>query len=30
VAGRPFTMRFMDERKLKQAESTPWQTIPTS
>jgi hypothetical protein len=30
VAGRPFTMRFMDERKLKQAESTLWQTIPTS
>jgi hypothetical protein len=30
VAGRPFTMRFMDERKLKQAESTTWQTIPTS
>jgi hypothetical protein len=30
VAGRPFTMRFIDERKLKQAESTTWQTIPTS
>jgi hypothetical protein len=30
VAGRPFTMRFMDERRLKQAESTLWQTIPTS
>ena len=30
VAGRPFTMRFIDERKLKQAESTRWQTIPTS
>jgi hypothetical protein len=30
VAGRPFTMRFIDERKLKEAESTTWQTIPTS
>jgi hypothetical protein len=30
VAGRPFTMRFIDERKLKRAESTTWQTIPTS
>jgi hypothetical protein len=23
VAGRPFTMRFIDDRKLKQAENTP-------
>jgi hypothetical protein len=23
VAGRPFTMRFIDDRKLKQAEKTP-------
>jgi hypothetical protein len=23
VAGRPFTMRFSDDRKLKQAEKTP-------
>ena len=30
VAGRPFTMRFIDERKLKQAESRTWQMIPTS
>ena len=29
VAGRPFTIRFIDDRKLKQAESTRWQTILT-
>jgi hypothetical protein len=23
VAGRPFTMRFIDDRKLKQAENAP-------
>ena len=25
VAGRPFTMRFTDDRKLKQAENVSWQ-----
>jgi hypothetical protein len=29
VAGRPFTMRLIDERKLKQAENSPWQTSTT-
>jgi hypothetical protein len=29
VAGRPFTMRLIDERKLKQAENSPWPTRTT-
>jgi hypothetical protein len=29
VAGRPFTMRLIDERKLKQAENSPWPTKTT-
>ena len=29
VAGRPFTMRFIDERKLKQARNAPWPTTTT-
>jgi hypothetical protein len=29
VAGRPFTMRLIDERKLKQAENYPWPTKTT-
>ena len=29
VAGRPFTMRLIDERKLKQAENSRWPTRTT-
>jgi hypothetical protein len=29
VAGRPFTMRLIDERKLKKAENYPWPTKTT-
>jgi len=29
VAGRPFTMRFVDDRKLKQAENASWPTPRT-
>jgi hypothetical protein len=29
VAGRPFTMRFIDERKLKQAGTLSWPTTTT-
>jgi hypothetical protein len=29
VAGRPFTMRLIDERKLKQAENSQWPTKTT-